>query len=407
MKKVIVVGGGASGMMAAIKAGEKGNSVTLIEKNERLGKKLFITGKGRCNVTTDKNIEEIIENIPGNSSFLYSALYTFTNDMLMKFIEDGGVKLKVERGGRVFPESDKSSDIIRCFERYLQKYNVDVMLNTKVTDVISKEGSIAGVELDGHKIIECDCVILSTGGMSYPLTGSTGDGYRFAERLGHSIKQIKPSLIPLTSKDEWVKELMGLSLKNVEVTAEYKNKLIYKEFGEMLFTHFGLSGPVILSASRKIQDYFPDSVDIFIDLKPALNNNELDKRILKDFEENKNRHFKNSLDELLPSKLIPVFIRLSGIDPEKQDNSINREERQNLVKLFKRFRVSVSGTRPIAEAIITRGGVNVKEVDPGTMESKIIKGLHLTGELLDVDALTGGFNLQIAFSTGYCAGMNC
>jgi predicted Rossmann fold flavoprotein len=325
----------------------------------------------------------------------------------MKFLEDGGVKLKVERGGRVFPESDKSSDIIRCFEKYLQKYNVDIMLNSKVTDIIVSKNSIRGIEVDSNRVIECDSVILSTGGMSYPLTGSTGDGYKFAEKLGHTVKEIKPSLIPLISQDEWVRELMGLSLKNVEISAEYKNKIIYKSFGEMLFTHFGLSGPIILSASRKIEDYFPDTVNIFIDLKPALSNNELDKRILKDFEESKNKHYKNSLDGLLPSKLIPIFVKLSGIDPEKQVNSINREERQNIVKLLKRFKVSVSGTRPIEEAIITRGGINVKEIDPGTMESKIIKGLFITGELLDVDAMTGGFNLQIAFSTGFCAGISC
>jgi predicted Rossmann fold flavoprotein len=407
MKHIVVVGGGASGMMAAIKAGEAGHRVTLIEKNDKLGKKVFITGKGRCNVTTNKDIEEIIKNIPGNGNFMYSSLYTFTNTDLMNMIEKKGVKLKVERGDRVFPESDKSSDIIRCFERYLEDNRVRVMFRTKVTDILIEDGAIKGVEIDDARVIECDVVILATGGKSYPLTGSTGDGYDFARKLGHKIIDIKPTLVPLTLREDWVKELMGLSLKNVELTVKYKNKKVHSDFGEMLFTHFGISGPLVLSASRKVVDCLPGEVEIYIDLKPALTEDELDKRIVRDFEKMKNKQFKNSLDELLPQKLIPIVIRLSEVNEDKPVNSITREERMRIVKLLKGFKVTVKGTRPIEEAIVTRGGVNVKEVDPSTMESKIVKGLHIVGELLDVDAYTGGFNLQIAFSTGYCAGTNC
>lgn len=407
MKHVLVVGGGAAGMMAAIKASEKGYKVTLIEKNEKLGKKIFITGKGRCNVTTDKEIEEIIKNIPGNGNFMYSALYKFSNYDLMKMIEDKGVRLKIERGGRVFPESDKSSDIIKCLEKYLDDNGVNIRLNTKVTDVIASDNKIWGVEINNNEKIKCDVLILATGGKSYPLTGSTGDGYYFAQKLGHTIVNIRPSLVPLVTEEEWVKDLMGLSLKNVRVTIKHKNKNIYTDFGEMMFTHFGISGPVILSASRKIVDLLPQKIELFIDLKPALSHEELDKRIIRDFEKYKNKQFKNSLLELLPSKMIPVVVNLSGINPEKQVNSVTKEERLNLVKLLKEFKVTVIGTRPIEEAIITAGGVNVKEIDSGTMESKIIKGLYIVGELLDVDALTGGFNLQVAFSTGYCAGISC
>ncbi|MBZ4662364.1 MAG: NAD(P)/FAD-dependent oxidoreductase [Caloramator sp.] len=407
MKKVVVVGGGAAGMMAAIKAAQRGNRVILIEKNEKLGKKLFITGKGRCNVTSNKDIEEIIQNIPGNGEFMYSSLYTFTNYDLIDMIEAKGVKLKVERGDRVFPQSDKSSDIIKCFEEYLKENNVEILLKTKVTDIIAKDNKIYGVEINNNEIIRCDSVVLATGGKSYPGTGSTGDGYTFAKKLGHTIIDIRPSLVPLVCKEEWVKDLMGLSLKNVSIKVKNKGKTIYEDFGEMLFTHFGVSGPIILSASRKISDILPDEVEIFIDLKPALNYQELDKRILKDFQKYINKQFKNALDDLLPQKLIPVVVNLSGIPSDKVVNSITKKERGQLVNLLKSFKVTVIGTRPIEEAIITRGGVSVKEVDPSTMESKIVKGLFIVGELLDVDALTGGFNLQIAFSTGYCAGMNC
>jgi predicted Rossmann fold flavoprotein len=325
----------------------------------------------------------------------------------MKFLEDGGVKLKVERGGRVFPESDKSSDIIKCFERYLNENNVEIIYNTRVVEVLTDQDSIKGVKLSDGRILECERVILATGGKSYPYTGSTGDGYKLAEKVGHTITDIKPSLIPLITKEAWVRELMGLSLKNIEISVKYKNKIVYSDFGEMLFTHFGISGPVVLSASRKVVDFLPEEVEISIDLKPALDYNELDKRILRDFEKYKNKQFKNSLDDLLPQKMISVVIDLSGIDPEKPVNSITKDERQALLKLLKEFKLTAVGTRPIEEAIVTRGGVSVKEVDPTTMESKIVKGLYIVGELLDVDALTGGFNLQIAFSTGYSAGIYC
>ena len=407
MKKVIVVGGGPSGMMAAIQASSRENKVLLIEKNERLGKKLFITGKGRCNVTTDKDIEEIIGNIPGNPSFMYSSLYTFTNYDLMKMLEDGGVPLKVERGGRVFPCSDKSGDIIKCLERYLQKSGVEILYNTRIKQIAARDNHVEGVVTSEGRSIQSDAVILCTGGQSYPLTGSTGDGYAIARELGLKVTEIKPSLVPLVSPEPWINELMGLSLKNVAISARYKNRILYRDFGEMIFTHFGLSGPVILSCSRHISDCFPDSAEIIIDLKPALDYGELDKRLLRDFDKYKNKQFKNALDDLLPQKLIPVIIMLSGIQPEKQVNSISREERLGLGKLLKEFKVGVNNTRPIEEAIVTRGGVDVKEIDPGTMECRSIKGLYVCGEVLDVDALTGGFNLQIAFSTGYCAGISC
>ncbi|KRQ86626.1 Fumarate reductase flavoprotein subunit precursor [Caloramator mitchellensis] len=405
MKKVVVVGGGASGMMAAIIAAKNGKEVLLIEKNDRLGKKIFISGKGRCNVTTSKPIEEIIKNIPGNGKFMYRALNTFSNVDLINFIEKKGIKLKIERGDRVFPESDKSSDIIKCFEKYIDDYNVKVILNSKVTDIFVKDNHIAGIELNGKDIIKCDSVILATGGVSYPGTGSNGEGHKLAQKLGHKITDLKPSLVPLVTKEEWVKDLMGLSLKNVEIKIYNKNKAIYQEFGEMLFTHFGISGPIVLSASRSVVDLLPNEVEVFIDIKPALTFEELDRRILRDFEMFKNKDFKNSLEELLPKKMIPIVIKLSNINPNKKVNSITKAERLGLVKLIKEFKVTVIGTRPIAEAIITRGGVSVKEVDPQTMESKLIKGLFIAGELLDVDAYTGGFNLQIAFSTGYCAGL--
>ena len=406
MKKVIVVGAGPAGMMAAIKAAESGKEVILVEKNDRLGKKMFITGKGRCNVTSNKDIEEIIKNIPGNGMFMYSALYTFTNEDVMKMIEAKGVKLKVERGDRVFPQSDKSSDIIKCFDKYLRENNVKIMFKTIFKDLIVNEGKVLGIVTTNNQKILADSVILAMGGASYPLTGSSGDAYEVLKKYGHTITEIKPALIPLVTKEKYVSDLMGLSLKNVEVNIKHKGKSIYKDFGEMLFTHFGVSGPLVLSASRRVSEILPSEVEFFIDLKPALSEKELDKRILKDFEKMKNKQFKNSLDELLPKKLIPVVINLSNIDEDKQVNAITKEERKNLSKLIKEFRLTIVSTRPIAEAIVTKGGVSVKEVDPSTMESKIINGLFIVGELLDVDAFTGGFNMQVAFSTGYCAGIN-
>lgn len=406
MKKVIVVGAGPSGVMASIKAAEKGYKVLLIDKNNKIGKKMFITGKGRCNVTSNKDIEDIIKNIPGNGVFMYSSLYTFTNENLIEMIESKGVKLKVERGDRVFPESDKSSDIIKCFEKYLKENKVNIQFDTELKDIIIKNNKICGIVTNKGEV-DCESLIMATGGKSYPLTGSTGDGHNILKKYGHNITEIKPSLIPLVAKEKFVQDLMGLSLKNVEIDIRYKRKSIYKDFGEMLFTHFGVSGPLILSASRYVSDILPKEVDLYIDLKPRLSEGDLDKRIIKDFDKNKNKQYKNALDELLPKKMIPVIIKLSNIDENKQVNAITKEERKTLCTLIKKFKVSIIDTRPIEEAIVTRGGVDVKEVDPSTMESKLIKGLFIIGELLDVDALTGGFNMQVAFSTGYCAGINC
>jgi len=407
VNRVIVVGGGASGMMAAAIASREGKQVKLIEKNEKLGKKLFITGKGRCNLTNAiDDISGLISNIPGNGNFLYSAFYTFSNYDLMSFIESLGVKLKIERGNRVFPVSDKSSDIIKAFERYLLRNKVDIILNTNVDDIILEDKAVKGVICGGRDLL-CDSLILATGGKSYPLTGSTGDGYKFAEKAGHTIIKPRPSLVPLVASESWVKELQGLSLKNVSIKVIDKNKTLYEDFGEMIFTHFGVSGPIILSASRFLIDKLPGNIKIKINLKPALTPEQLYKRIQKDFEKYSRKQFKNSLDDLLPKKLIPVVINLSGISEDKEVNQITREERINLVNILREFTITIINTRQMNEAIITSGGVSVKEIDPSTMESKLIKGLYFAGELIDVDGLTGGFNLQIAFSTGYCAGLSC
>jgi len=406
LKKVIVIGGGASGMMAAVIASREGKSVTLIEKNEKLGKKLFITGKGRCNLTNAVEIDGLINNIPGNGKFMYSSFYTFSNYDLMEFMESLGVKLKIERGNRVFPVSDKSSDIIKAFEKYLLRQNVNIMLKTRVDDILIDNENIRSV-VCGGKEIYCDSLIIATGGKSYPLTGCTGDGYRFAEKAGHKIVKIRPSLVPLVAKEDWVKDLQGLSLKNVSIQLTHKSKVIYDDFGEMIFTHFGVSGPIILSSSRFVIDKLPESVFLSINLKPGLTAEELDKRIQSDFEKYSRKLFKNSLDDLLPQKIIPIIIRLSNIKEDKEVNQITRDERQQLVNLLTNLTMTITDTRNIDEAIITAGGVSVKEIDPYTMESKLVKGLHFAGEVVDVDALTGGFNLQIAFSTGYCAGLNC
>jgi predicted Rossmann fold flavoprotein len=403
---VIIIGGGASGMMAAAAAAREGKSVTLIEKNDRLGKKLFITGKGRCNLTNASDIDEMIDNIPGNGNFLYSAFYTFSSYDLIDLMEKLGLKLKVERGNRVFPQSDKSSDVIKTFSHLLERLNVKILLNTTVDDIIIKEGRVLGVVCGGSELF-CDSLIIATGGASYPLTGSTGDGYRFAEKAGHSIVGIRPSLVPLVTEEEWVKDLQGLSLKNISIRVLYNSKKIYEDFGEMIFTHFGISGPVILSSSRFIVDYLPHKVNVEINLKPGLSLQQLDLRLQRDFSKYSRKQFKNSLDDLLPQKIIPVVIRLCGIDGEKEVNKINRDERQKLCSLLQNLVVTVKDTRPINEAIITAGGVSTKEIEPSTMESKIIKGLYFSGEVIDADGLTGGFNLQIAFSTGYCAGINC
>ncbi len=403
---VIVVGGGPAGMIAAGTAASKGKRTMLAEKNEKLGKKLFITGKGRCNVTNTADFDEFMKNIPKNSKFFFSSFSSFSNNDLILLLESLGLKTKVERGGRVFPESDKSNDVIKALERYLNRNKVDVRLNSKLLEIRQENGAVTGALFDNGRVVECSSIIICTGGLSYPNTGSTGDGYKIAVKAGHSIIEPRPSLVPLVSDDAFVKELQGLSLKNVAIKAYAGGKLLYEDFGEMLFTHYGLSGPIILSASFFISDYLrrKQEIRISIDLKPALSEEELDKRIIRDFEKNINKQFKNSLDQLLPQKLIPVVISRSGIDESKEVHQITKQERKDMVKLLKGFTVTVSGTRPIEEAIVTSGGINLKEINPRTMESKLLKGLHFAGEIIDLDAFTGGFNLQIAFSTGYAAG---
>ena len=426
MSKVIVIGGGAAGMMAAIGAAWKGHQVTLLEKNEKLGKKLFITGKGRCNVTNAADMEELFANVCTNEKFLYSAFYQYDNKAIMSFLEKAGCPLKIERGDRVFPVSDHSSDVIAAFQRELRKLDVNIMLNTEVKNLLTEpveqetaesnedtrsnrkgkeaENRIKGVVLSDGKTIPADACILCTGGLSYASTGSTGDGHHFAEETGHKVTECQPALVPLETAETWCKDLMGLSLKNVSLRMTNGKKELYSEFGEMLFTHFGVSGPLVLSASSFYKKPKSGEMKLFIDLKPALDIEQLDKRILRDFEESKNKQFKNALNGLFPTRLIPVMIQLSGIDPEKKVNEVTREERRNFGELIKNLPLTVTGTRPFAEAIITKGGVSVKDVNPSTMESKKVMGLYFAGELLDLDALTGGFNLQIAWSTGYLAG---
>ncbi|MBO4679542.1 MAG: NAD(P)/FAD-dependent oxidoreductase [Lachnospiraceae bacterium] len=404
--KVLIIGGGAAGMMAAVRAGELSNDVTLIEKNEKLGKKIYITGKGRCNVTNNADIEVLFKNINRNPKFMYSALYGFDNTRVYSFFEENGCPLKVERGERVFPVSDHASDIIKALTKALKDRHVKIMLNTTVKELILEDGAVKGVILtDGTKLYG-DRVIVTTGGVSYPTTGSTGDGYKFAESAGHTVTPVRPGLVPLVTGETWVPKLQGLSLKNVELKLFSEDKCVYKEQGEMLFTHFGISGPLVLSSSAYYdkESRKNKNVTVSLDLKPALDEEALDKRILRDFEKFSNKQFKNSLDELLPSKLIPVIVDLSGIDPYKAVNVVSREERKNLVHLLKNLSMTVIGTGNFNEAIITIGGVNVKEINASTMESKLVKNLFFAGEVLDLDAMTGGFNLQIAWSTGYLAG---
>ena len=411
--KVIVIGGGPAGMLAAITAKQKGNEVILLEKMPFLGKKLLITGKGRCNITSSLDMEEFIKNTPGNGMFLYSCYQKFTNEDIIKFLNKQGLKVKEERGNRIFPVTDKSQDVLNCFISKIKELKIIVKNNTKVDDIIVEDKNIKGVKSkDG--IIKADKVILATGGKSYPLTGSTGDGYILAEKLGHKIVEIKPSLVPLESHDKAIcKNLQGLSLKNVEIKMidKEKNKIIYKDFGEMIFTHFGVSGPTILSGSAHLARYSKiekkmkeQNITLSIDLKPALSEEKLNARILRDFEEYKNKKFKNSLDKLLPQKMIETIIEKSNIDADKKVNEITKTERKQLVSTLKNLEISIKGFRPIEEAIITRGGISTKEINPKTMESKLIKGLFFAGEIIDVDAYTGGFNLQIAYSTGYVAG---
>jgi len=427
MSKVIVIGGGPAGMFAAYFAAKNGHKVTLLEQNEKLGKKLYITGKGRCNITNASDMEELFQNVCSNPKFLYSAFYSYTNDQVVDFFESYGLRTKVERGNRVFPVSDHSSDVIATLIRALKDVGVEVKLYTKVARVLSEEyldengqtvvadkksgllkQKATGVVLEDGTQLLTDSIVLATGGVSYPSTGATGDGYRFAEGLNHKIVEPSPSLVPFEVQEHWVTEMQGLALKNVAIRIEREGKKLYDDFGEMLFTHFGVSGPMILSASASIKPaYFKDfehDLKLYIDLKPALDKEQLDKRILKDFEEAKNKQYKNSIQKLLPSKMIPIIIELSGIDPDKKVNEITKEERMKLVDLLKGLPMTIIGLRGWNEAIITKGGVSVKYVNPSTMESKLVNGLYFAGELLDLDAMTGGYNLQIAWSTGYLAG---
>ena len=406
MKKVIVIGAGPAGMMAAITAAKNNNKVILLDGNEKVGKKLFITGKGRCNVTNSKDISEFFDFIPGNPHFLYSALYSYTNEDTINFFESQGIKLKSERGGRVFPASDKSSDIIKGLSKEINKNNIDLKLKSLVTNIKFNNKRIEAIEINNSYYIEGDHFIIATGGVSYPLTGSRGDGLRFSKSLGHNIIDLKPSLVPIELKDTWIKGLTGLNLKNIEISLfnENNKKPLYKNQGEMLFTSYGVSGPIILKASRYIEKN--KNYDLFIDLKPALTYDELDKRVQKDFKKFINKDFRNSLDELLPQKLIPIVIMLSNIKENKKVNEITKEERKTLVNLIKGIKVSIKGLRPIEEAIVTSGGVDTLEIDPSTMKSKLINNLSFAGEVIDVDAFTGGYNVQIALSTGYLAGYN-
>ena len=411
---VVVIGGGPAGMMAAITAAQNRHKVTLIEKMNMLGKKLLITGKGRCNITSSLYMADFIKNIPGNGRFLYSAFQNYTNQDIIEFLKEQGLEVKEERGNRIFPVTDKSQDVLHCFERKLRELKVNIMLNTTVKEIIVQDGYVAEVITDKEKIY-ADKVILATGGKSYPLTGSTGDGYVFASNLGHTIEEIKPSLVPLEiyKKEEAIK-MQGLSLRNVKIKIvdDTSGKEIYEDFGEMLFTHFGISWPTILSGSahlvryKNIQELLKQrKIKIYIDLKPALSEEQLDDRILRDFKEAKNKQFKNSLDNLLPQKMIGYIIEKSEIPEDKKVNEITKEERKKLLNLLKKLEFTIKDFRPVEEAIITSGGINIKEINPKTMESKLIKGLYFAGEIIDVDAYTGGFNLQIAYSTGYTAGM--
>ena len=407
MSKVIVIGGGAAGAVAAIFAARNGHRVELFEKNEKIGKKLFITGKGRCNVTNAGDMDALFDAVKSNPKFLYSAFYSFTNEQAMDFFEELGVRLKVERGNRVFPKSDHSSDIIHALKHELEQLGVEIHFCTEVKDVLVEHEKFTGIVLKNGKKVSGDACVVATGGISYASTGSTGDGYRFAEKTGHKVTELYPSLVPMEVKEWYAKELQGLSLRNVRGTILDGKKKLYDEFGEMLFTHYGVSGPIIISASsvvgKKLQD---KELTLQIDLKPALSREQLDQRALRDFEENKNKQFKNAVDKLFPAKLKPIMIELSGISPEKKVNEISKEERLYFVDLIKNFKMTLTGLRSYNEAIITKGGVSVKDIDPGTMESKKISGLYFAGEVLDLDALTGGFNLQIAWSTGYLAGIS-
>ena len=415
--KVVIIGGGPAGMLSAISAGTNKNDVTILEKMNMLGRKLLITGKGRCNITSSIPIDEFIKNVPGNGKFLYSCLNNFTNEDILNILKEEGLQTKVERGNRVFPITDKSQDVLQALLNRLKKLKVKIEVGANVKEILTEQDIVNGVKYiqDGkEKVLKADKVILATGGKSYSATGSTGDGYELAKKVGHTVTEIKPSLVPISTKGkdlEICRRMQGLSLKNVAIKIKdaKNNKIIYEDFGEMIFTHFGVSGPVILSGSAhllryKKEDIRQGNIKLIIDLKPALDVQKLDDRILRDFSLEKNKIFKNSLDNLLPQKMISTVIELSGIDQNKKVNEITREERVRLVQLLKNFEITLHDFRPIEEAIITAGGISIKEINPKTMESKLIKGLYFAGEIIDVDAYTGGFNLQIAYSTGYTAG---
>jgi len=403
--KIVVVGGGAAGLIACGTAAKTADEVVLVEKNDRFGKKLLITGKGRCNITNSAEIEDMIMQYPTNGKFLYSALYTFTNTDVVDLIESYGVKTKVERGGRVFPVSDKAADVVNALKKYALQKNVKT-IQGRVEKIVEQNGVVQGVILNG-KMIEADRIILCTGGKSYPGTGSTGDGYKMAKAVGHTVTDIKPSLIPIVVEEKWVKTVMGLSLKNVALTVyNSKKKSVYTDFGEMLFTHFGVSGPIILSASARLKNIEKERYTLEIDLKPALDEEKLDARLLRDFEKYKKKQLINSLDDLLPKSLIPVIIELSKINPHKPVCEITREERRSLVYTLKHITLTATAFRPIDEAIVTSGGIKVSEIDPSTMQSKLVKGLYFAGEVIDVDGYTGGYNLQAAYSTAYLAAIS-
>ena len=424
MSKVLVIGGGAAGMMAAVTAAGNGHEVHVFEKNEKLGKKLFITGKGRCNLTNACDMDTLFASVVSNPKFLYSAFYGFTNEQAIEFFEDIGLRTKTERGNRVFPLSDHSSDVIRVLEKEMERRNVQVHLHSEVKEVLTDGAAFLGLLFRNGKKETGDACIIATGGLSYPSTGSTGDGYRFGEVTGHKVTELMPALVPMEVKEWYAKELQGLSLRNVAAAVYDGKKKLYEEFGEMLFTHYGVSGPVILSASSvvgrrlgtgTVTEAGPEKkqasekrtakeLTLKIDLKPALTAEQLDQRVLREFEEQKNKQFKNAVDKLFPAKLKPVMIELSKIPPEKKVHEITKEERRGFVELIKNFQMTLTGLRGFSEAIITRGGVSVRDIDPGTMESRYVKRLYFAGEVLDLDALTGGFNLQIAWSTGYAAG---
>ncbi len=413
--KVIVIGGGPAGIISAISASKRGDKVIILERNKALGRKLLITGKGRCNITSALDINEFIQNVPGNGRFLYSAFQSFTNIDIINLLKENGVEVKEERGSRIFPVSDKAEDVLNAFIKEIKKCNIEVMTGVRVKKILVKENMVMGVETEAKNKILADKVILATGGKSYSITGSTGDGYEMARELGHNIIKVQGSLVPLEAEHQICQNMQGLSLKNVKIILKdvSSNKNIYEDFGEMLFTHFGVSGPTILSSSahllryRNIKELLKNnSIKLYIDIKPALTLEELDLRVRRDFEEFKNKEFKNSLDKLLPKKMIKEFIARTNIDELKKVNEITKQERKRIVELLKRFDISIKGFRPVEEAIITAGGIDTKQIDPKTMESKIIKGLFFAGEIIDVDAYTGGFNLQIAYSTGYVAGNN-